>query len=171
MSSIKLVSAVLIVAVMSGCASSVKREGSMSPHAAAVTKFSSANVTMTPEAQKKLADNIKFSQTELAATVMRTLEANQQVDKAATASLDISITDFRVRGTFSAVMFGVLAGTDSLEGTATAKDSAGNVLRKFSVSASYGLGGWGGGQDSARLNWLYEDFAKKVSEELSNSKQ
>ena len=54
MSSIKLVSAVLIVAVMSGCASSVKREGSMSPHAAAVTKFSSANVTMTPEAQKNL---------------------------------------------------------------------------------------------------------------------
>ena len=89
MSLIKLATAALILAVMSGCASSVKREGSMSPHAAAVTKFSSANVTMTPEAQKKLADNIKFSQTELAATVMRTLEANKQIDKAAPASLDI----------------------------------------------------------------------------------
>jgi hypothetical protein len=35
-------------------------------------------------------------------------------------------------------------------------------LDKFAVSTSYALGGFAGGQDSMRVGWLYEAFAKQV---------
>ena len=36
------------------------------------------------------------------------------------------------------------------------------TIDSFKVTASYALGGWGGGQDGLRMNWLYEAFAKEV---------
>ena len=33
----------------------------------------------------------------------------------------------------------------------------------------YALGGLAGGQDSARLNWLYEEFAKLLAQEVFRS--
>lgn len=161
--------AVSLVVFFTGCASSVKRDSIVSAPIAAIERIFDTKVTMTAEAQTKLADNIKFSIADLTSTVNRTLEANKQFDKDAAHALEVSVTSFRVRGTFSAVMFGVLAGTDSLDGNVVVKDKAGKLLRKFDVSATYALGGWGGGQDSTRLNWMYEAFAKKISEELAKN--
>jgi hypothetical protein len=42
-------------------------------------------------------------------------------------------------------------------------------LNSFEVSASYALGGLAGGQDDARLSWLYEKFAELASKEITGT--
>jgi hypothetical protein len=49
------------------------------------------------------------------------------------------------------------------------KSPSGEMLDEFTISASYALGGAIGGQDSVRLNWLYEEFAEEMADELSQS--
>ena len=82
----------------------------------------------------------------------------------------VTITGVRVRGSFSAVMFGALAGADSVDGDVNVLDKDGKVLRTFKVSASYAFGGFAGGIDSVRLNYLYEKFADLTAAELSGTK-
>jgi hypothetical protein len=80
--------------------------------------------------------------------------------------IEIVITDIRVRSNFSAIMFGFMAGSDSVTGDVIATASDGKELQRFTVSASYALGGLGGGQDDARMGWLYETFAQHTVDEL-----
>jgi len=37
------------------------------------------------------------------------------------------------------------------------------------VTASYALGGFGGGQDEMRMSWLYEAFAKALVSEITGA--
>ncbi len=46
------------------------------------------------------------------------------------------------------------------------KNAAGAEIDRFEVGASYALGGLAGGQDSARMGWLYEKFAEETINEL-----
>jgi hypothetical protein len=59
-------------------------------------------------------------------------------------------------------MWGAMSGNDSIKGDATVRDATGVIVDQFHVDASYALGGFAGGQDAARMNWLYEAFAKQV---------
>jgi hypothetical protein len=63
-------------------------------------------------------------------------------------------------------MFGFMAGDDHVTGQVRVLDPAGRALRSFEVKASYALGGLAGGQDGARLGWLYDKFADMAAEEL-----
>jgi hypothetical protein len=45
-------------------------------------------------------------------------------------------------------------------------DPAGRALRSFEVNANYAFGGLAGGQDSVRMNWMYDKFAELASAEL-----
>jgi len=171
MQQMKLLLVAACLLVLAGCASSVQRESleaaGQAGQAGAAVKVKSLSVSLSPEAQKLVADNPKFDQEKLVATVRRMVEARGLVSDAAPANLEIVVTDFRVRSSFTAVMFGVMAGTDSLAGDVVVKDAAGRPIRKFKVSASYGLGGLAGGQDDVRLNWLYEKFGEHTSNELA----
>ena len=64
-------------------------------------------------------------------------------------------------------MFGFMAGDDHIDGDVLVHAANGSELQRFSVSASYALGGLAGGQDSARMGWLYESFAERMMEELT----
>lgn len=99
------------------------------------------------------------------------MELNGLKNDTAAAQAEIVVTEFRVRGTFSAVMRGVMAGTDNVTGDVVVRDSSGKQLRKFTVNASYGLGGFAGGQDDMRLGWLYEKFAEHTVEELGGPRK
>ena len=174
MKTIKAVLAALAIAVLiAGCSSGVKRESEVAATAGqAMPKLPVADVAirLTPEAQKLAADNPKFDPERLRQTVRRYLEANQLVQPGAGAVAEIVVTEFRVRGTFSAVMWGVMAGTDNVTGDVVVRDKAGRQLRKFTVNASYGLGGAMGGDDT-RLNWLYETFAEHTVGELGGPRK
>jgi len=169
----KLFSIFAAALFLAGCASGVKHEPSQTAanvSLSANNQVDSVSLSMTDDAKKKVADNLKFNPDELLNHVKRALEANSLINSYADMhrpDLEIQVKDIRVRSNFSAVMWGFLAGADSVVADIILKDSAGTELDRFEVSASYALGGLGGGQDDARMGWLYEKFAEETVKELT----
>ena len=97
-------------------------------------------------------------------TLQRTLEANNLIAADGGYRLKVIVSDIRIRSTFNAVMWGFMAGDDHLQGHIVVLDLAGEPVNTFDASSSYALGGFGGGQDTSRLNWLYEDFSEMVTD-------
>ena len=166
----------LVLFVAYGCSSGVKREqltqGSTSS-AVAVEKISSVSVSLTTEAKAKAADNLKFNQEELLEHVKRALDANSillpEPDESV-SNMEVVVKDFRVRSNFSAVMWGFMAGSDSITGDIVLRNSSGSEIDRFEVSVAYALGGLAGGQDDTRMSWLYEKFAEETLKELMQRK-
>lgn len=182
----RMIAAVAALALLAGCASGVKRASiappsqpsstntpsvpAAQPTPPAITQFSSLSISLTPAAKEKVIENLKFNQDELLSHVKRALEAKSMLVKDADKPLprmEVVIKDMRVRSNFSAVMWGFMAGADSIDGDIVLSDPAGKELDRFEVSASYALGGLAGGQDSARMGWLYETFAEETIKELT----
>jgi hypothetical protein len=164
------------VAVLGGCASGVTRmdtpaagatgAGTVAPKAIA-GNVKAINLTLNDNAKKLVADNMMFNQDTLRSTIERAMTAQDLLKPASTDTMDIEITGFRTRSAVAAVLFGFMAGNDNVEGIVTIKDTAGIVLKRAKVTASYALGGIAGGQNEARMNWLYESFAKHAVAELT----
>ncbi len=166
-----IASLLLAAALLGGCASGVTRmdqpaPGTSQPAVQVAPHVKVVNLWLNDNAKKLVADNLKFNPDMLKSTVERALAAQNLVKAESAQSMDIEIESFRTRSNFAAVMFGFMAGNDSVEGVVTIKDAAGKVLKKAKVGASYALGGIGGGQDDARMSWLYEEFAKHTVAEL-----
>jgi len=131
-------------------------------------------LSFTPEAQKDLADNLKFNQDRLLETVKRGLVARNLLnegDPQATAVIEIRLMEIRVRSNFNAVMWGFMAGADKVRGEVMLRDGSGRELDHFEVHADYALGGLAGGQDGSRMNWLYERFAELTVQSLTGEDQ
>jgi hypothetical protein len=164
------VAAIACALVLVGCGGSVKRpdgDTGTATGVVAISKYNGVVVNLSDAAKKALVDNIKFDTEAFASKIRSTLDAKQLVDATGAHSIDVTITGVRVRGTFSAVMFGVLAGTDSVDGDVTVLDKDKKPVKTFKVSASYGLGGFAGGVDSLRLGYLYDKFAELTAVELT----
>ncbi|MCG2575383.1 DUF4410 domain-containing protein [Dechloromonas sp. XY25] len=166
---------VLLVAasvVLTGCASGVTRAPS-SPTAQAVRPVnpvvSAVSTSFTDDGKAAASENLKFNADELRSHVKRALEANSLLNgktDSAAPELEIRIKGVRVRSNFSAVMWGIMAGSDYITADVVLKDAAGKEIDKYEVSVSYGLGGLAGGQDTTRMGWLYEKFAEETVKEL-----
>jgi hypothetical protein len=156
--------------VLVGCGGSVKRaddDAKVATGAPVVSKYSMVAVNLSDAAKKALVDNIKFDTEAFSSKVRSTLEAKQLLAQDAQHTIEVTVTGVRVRGAFSAVMFGILAGTDSVDGDVAVLDKDKKVVRSFKVSATYGLGGIAGGIDSVRLGYLYDKFAELTATELA----
>lgn len=159
------------VLLIGGCAgTAVRKDGVDTQPVAGMLRVKSIEVHTSPKAKEQLPDNIKFDPATFAATIERMLTGSGLEEGGSGNTLDIEITNIYVRGTFSAVMFGIFAGADNVSGNVRVRDPSGKVLRTFEISAGYGLGGWGGGQDSIRLNYLYEKFAELTRDQLRDQK-
>jgi predicted component of type VI protein secretion system len=171
-----LCAAFMAMIAISGCASGVRRTDSTASAqylAPTGTQAKSVSISLSPEAQKKAPDNLKFNQDKLLETVRRSLVASQLLNEnsdRATATVDIVVTDMRARSNFTAGAFGFLAGADMLKGEVTLRDLSGKELNHFEVHADYALGGLAGGLDSTRMDWLYEKFAQLTLESLKGEK-
>jgi hypothetical protein len=166
---------------LAGCASSVKRPTPNGTAAGAAdipsrvflsptNPVSGVSISLSDKVKTKTADDSKFSQDELLARVRRALETNGLLTSVAAGplpSLEIQITNVRVRGTFSAVMWGFMAGADSIAGDVTLRNASGEPVDTFHVSVSYALGGFAGGQESTRMDWMYEKFAQETLKALT----
>ncbi|AOJ27556.1 DUF4410 domain-containing protein [Burkholderia seminalis] len=164
--------AFVTIGFLSGCASSVTRDAS-DPDGAAVTasttKFGTkpviVKVTLDNAAQEALKDNLKFDAKKLQEKIESALDARKLLAKADSTDamhLNVEVNSIRVRSSFSAVMFGFMAGNDHVDGTVTLLDADNHPIDRFKVSASYALGGIAGGMDDTRMNWLYEKFTEKT---------
>ena len=163
--------AVLLSALLlSACSSAVKRPDGVAPaQIDRQMKYSGVSVSFTDEAKAKHRENLKFDPNELSQNVLRALESNSLIDPTSSNKIEIVVKDVRVRSNFSAVMWGFMAGDDRITGDVKIKDGTDATLNAFEVSASYALGGLAGGQDDARMGWLYEKFAELASREISGN--
>ncbi|RDE25272.1 DUF4410 domain-containing protein [Motiliproteus coralliicola] len=168
----KILLIALSVSFMYGCSSGVKRaqyDQAGTSAAVEVEKVSNVSVSLTAEAKEKVAENLKFDQHKLLSHVKRALDSRAMLlsqPDGVMPSLELQVKDFRVRSNLSAVMLGFMAGSDSITGDVVLKNPNGQELDRFEVSVSYALGGIGGGQDDARMGWLYEKFAEETLKEL-----
>lgn len=155
------------VTLLAGCAGTVKHVGPVAAAPSApILGVSQVSVQLSPDATRQLADNPQFNREELAGFMRRRLEGRGMLGTQATHRVEVVVTDIRVRSAFAAVMMGFLAGDDHVNGRVRLLDPAGKRVRDIEVTASYALGGWGGGQDGTRMNWLYDKFAELAVTEL-----
>lgn len=160
-------SILLAVFILSGCAGTVHRENNALKSNFAADSVSEVEVGLTDEAQKLQVDNTQFSTKDLLGYIERKLDGQNLLKSNSSYRLQVTITRFRIRSAFSAVMWGFMAGVDSVDGKVRVLDRDGKQIHSFDVSASYGLGGLAGGQDGMRMNWLYGKFAELTIAELT----
>lgn len=174
---VQLCVVVLVALILEACSSGVQRTpelGLQQPQFDDVgEKAGSLTVNLSSGAKIDASENLKFSQVQLEETIRRIMEINdllaEQSDVALPA-VEVNVTSVRVRSTFSAMMFGFMAGDDHIEGDVVVWAPDGSKLQAFGVSASYAWGGFAGG-DETRMNWLYENFAERMTEELTGRAQ
>jgi hypothetical protein len=162
-----LLLSLLVIAGGSTQGTRTENVGATRPVVKALKDFT---VEMAPEAKLQLADNVKFDINALRSTLQRTLEGNSLMAPDGNYRLNVVVNDIRVRSTFNAVMWGFMAGNDHLTGDVIVLNLAGEPAYNFEASASYALGGLGGGQDASRMNWLYEEFSAMIANELLQKK-
>jgi hypothetical protein len=175
---IRLLLPTLLIGFFGGCASGVKHHDDPAKREAYFAKggkiASEVSLSLSKEAQALLSDNLRFDQEKLLVTIKRALGAKNLLAKTPDPTLpriEILVTDIRVRGNITAGLFGFMAGDDRVVGDVIALDPSGKELQRFSVSASYALGGIAGAQDETRLGWLYETFAQHTVEALTGGKK
>jgi len=161
--------------LVAGCASGVARPTASSQAGfacSAENPVGGVAVKLTEEGKADLAENLKFDPEALQSHIERALKGNALINTDRKDSLPlllVEVKDIRVRSNFSAVMWGFMAGNDHIVGDIVVKTPAGAEIDRFEVSVSYALGGLAGGMDSARMDWLYETFAKETIKELTQA--
>lgn len=159
-----------LLMLLTACAGTVKREPGQMNKTYVTAGVAAVQVSMTPEAQALLKDNPQFNSRDLQGYIQRRLEGNGTFNAAAAERVEVVVTSIRVRSTASAVIFGVLAGQDHMEGKVRVFSPEGRRLHSFDVNASYAFGGAAGG-DGLRMGWMYEKFSELVLAELTGTTQ
>lgn len=150
--------------ILFGCASQVTKSGSLpKPEVRALQNVS---LEMSPQAVQKIADDVEFDMESFKGVLMDALQSRELVAPDGDFDLNVVINEVRVRGTGAAVMLGFLAGDDHIKGDAIVLNRQGEEVYTYSANASYALGGFAGGDDKTRVNWLYEKFSEIVADEL-----
>lgn len=162
---LKFILILAAAALLNACAGTVKRDTPQNVSKFAGANYASVEMNLSNEAKKMQSDNSQFSATELKAFIDRKLDAASLLNPTSNYRVSVTIESFRVRSAVAAVMFGIMAGTDSITGRVYVMQN-GRSIHSFVVDASYGLGGMMGG-DSTRMNWLYDKFAELTVKELA----
>jgi Domain of unknown function (DUF4410) len=157
-----------VLVLLTACAGTVKREPGQMNKTYVTAGIAAVQVSMTAEAQALLKDNPQFNTRDLQGYIQRRLEGNGMLNAAANERVEVVVTSIRVRSTASAVIFGVLAGQDHMEGKVRVLGADGRRLHSFDVNASYAFGGAAGG-DGLRMGWMYEKFSELVLAELTGT--
>jgi len=129
-------------------------------------KYGSVEVSL---ANSVAEDTRKIERTEelgLEENIQNQLKAQGIFEENSSNVVKVVVDKIHVRNSFNAVMFGLFAGSDSLDGTVTLNKGTGNDI-SFKISADYSLGGFGGGQNETRLGWLSEKFAELTAATIS----
>ncbi len=113
----------LLIAALAGCASQVTRTPDAAAAAARepVRALTSFEIDISPAGKAAMAEaeTQKFDMATFRGVVQRTLDAAKLVSPDGDFKLTVTIDQLRVRSTFNAIMWGFMAGTDQLNGTAT----------------------------------------------------
>jgi hypothetical protein len=160
-----------VLSAAAGCASQVTVAPGHEGTKPEVRALETYTVEVSPQAKLQLPKDVKFDVDALNRAIGEVLSARNLVAADGDFQLKLVVTDVRVRSTFDAIMWGFMAGDDSVNGDGLlfrkGEDSPGY---QFTVKTSYALGGFGGGQDAVRMEWIYKEFAKKVADHLAEKR-
>ena len=148
-----------------GCASSVERVNDSDAYHYDGQKFKGVELTVRKDATDDLDDIVRFDQDALQNMIEQNLEVKGLVDANSHNIVKVEITDIRVRSTFNAFMWGIMAGDDHIEGDISLLGENAAPFHTFQVAASYALGGMMGFKET-RMGWLYEEFSKLTLQEI-----
>lgn len=160
----------LVVLFTTGCASTVNRNtASIKEEKVQIQStqgISKVTLALNSKAKEKLSDNSNFSSDALLKKINSTLQSNHYLKPGinTNTTVEITVTNIRVRSGVSAIMLGFLAGADYITGDIAIKEG-GRLIDKFEVDVNYAFGGAMGDTDT-RMNWMYESFANKMTEEV-----
>ena len=157
----------LLLCFIGGCASQVVEPDAATTSKPVVKALESFSVELSPKAREQFADNDRFNPKALETTLDRILRNKGLIATDGDFRLKVVVSDVRVRGTFNAVMWGFMAGDDHLNGDSILLRKEGDEsVYQFKVKTSYALGGFAGGQDAMRMDWLYDEFSKNITDRL-----
>ncbi|MBT8549733.1 hypothetical protein C2742_03515 [Polynucleobacter paneuropaeus] len=171
MKKFRVLVAIAFISSLVGCASSVTMDQASGNYGATQSipfvPASSLVINLNPTVQGELSDNPEFSSDQLYGQIYGVLIGQYlQPQNKSNYKIEVLITDIRVRSGGSAVLLGVLAGTDYLNGRVFIKNGD-KVVGSFAVDVTYALGGVMGATDT-RMKWLYQAFSAKTLEGFQN---
>ena len=160
----KIAGLFFVSVLLIGCASQVtKPTDTPKPE---VRALRTVTLEYSPQAVRKVADDVEFGMDAFEAVLMEALESRQLIASDGDFDLNVLISEVRIRGTGSAVWLGFLAGDDHITGDVIVLNREGEEVYTYNANASYALGGFAGGDDATRVKWLYEKFSEIVADEL-----
>jgi hypothetical protein len=169
---IRIVFLFFLLSAIMGCSSTVTRPDDADTNRPVVKALHGFTIDMSPEAKQSLPDNIQFDINALRATLQSELEENELMSPDGDFSIKVVVNDIRVRSSFNAVMWGFMAGDDHVQGDVVVfKTGESFPVYSYTIIASYALGGFAGGDDTTRMEWLYEEFSEILVNELIRKKE
>ena len=149
-----------------GCGSHVQHTQDSDNYAYNGEKYCKVELSINKDATEDPNDIVRFDGEELRNMIERKLGICGLMNEKSVKSVKIEITDIRIRSSFNAFMWGVMAGDDHIEGDIILIGDNGEPQYTFNVSASYALGGFAG-MDETRMSWLFEEFSKLAVAEIA----
>ncbi len=143
----------------------IEREGQ--PAAQASVPVGNIEVTLAPDIAEVINGDRAFSKDDFIKNVQDQMAERGSFQNGAPGSIEIQLTNFRLRSTGIVVMFGVFAGRDHLEGNVLVKNKAGQVVDTFVVHSKLGAFHAAGTARQSRMDWLYRKFGFTIHNALS----
>ena len=160
----KLIAIFLLVTCIS-CSSKVQRPQEHSNYKYSGEKYANVELIVSKKASEDPDDIVRFDDKKLRDMIEKKLAVSGLIEEASNNKVKVEITDIRIRSSFNAFMWGVMAGDDHITGDVSLIREDGKYICKFQVYASYALGGFAG-MNETRMSWLFERFSELTLEEI-----
>ncbi|EQA47287.1 hypothetical protein LEP1GSC050_0539 [Leptospira broomii serovar Hurstbridge str. 5399] len=158
---------VFLAALAWNCSSSATREVPNTKVNYKSAKFNeTVNLSFEEAADKEIKEGNYFKSEEFLNYFKQELSNKGVLLAKAKETIEIKITEARIRSLGVAIWLGTFAGPDRIKGDVTVKNSKGEVIDTIKISVAYALGGFVGGQNKNRIGYLYSEFTKLLIEQF-----
>lgn len=151
---------VLVMLFLSACAAHVQMADNSASYAYAGEKYGKINIVLADQISTDASKAERARQLNLESAIQSALRAQGLYDETSANAVNVSINTLHIRNAFNAIMWGALSGTDNMDGTVKLVNDSNVEKASFDITASYGAGGFSGGQNDVRLGWLSNKFAE-----------
>ncbi len=151
-----------LMLTLGGCGTSSQTRTLVS-NAVVAPEVRSARIALSDSARQRFNDNPGFSQAQLEAALRNELSSRRLINPASRQTLDIVVTDLRVRHGAAVFFAGSFAGEDYLVADVSVKDQAGKVLKSVDLNVKFRLATLGNIGTAQRNEQMYAVFARRVA--------
>lgn len=156
---IKKLTTLVLAVLLTACAATVEMGRNTASYTYKGEKFGNIVIELSDAVTADSRKIIRMDQIDLDNKIKNYLMAEKLYDENSSNTITVVVNHVRIRRAFFAIMFGAMSGSDSLEGTVRLNTGKG-YNTTFDITATYSLGGIGGGQNGTRLGWLGDTFAE-----------